>query len=131
MPKPVWGHVVGQPGRAGVAGEHGAHPTGAVGLLPTGLEQVVAAGLAARVDVQGEGLGEGGRERDGPVLAALAVGDADATGVEVDLDEADRDQLGDPDPGVESSVLISTTGGSQGEVPRTGELGGLAPRCAR
>ena len=59
---------------------------------------MVAAGLAARVDVQGEGLGEGGRERDGPVLAALAVGDADATGVEVDFDEADRDQLGDPDP---------------------------------
>jgi len=43
---------------------------------------VVAAGLAARVDVQGEGLDEGGRERDGPVLAAaLAVGDADAAGV--------------------------------------------------
>jgi hypothetical protein len=44
-----------------------------------------AAALA--VDVQGEGLLERAREGDDAVLAALALGDADAAGVEIDVGE--------------------------------------------
>jgi hypothetical protein len=47
---------------------------------------------------------KGQREGDDAVLAALATGDADAAGVEVDVVDADRDQLGDPDPGVEQRL---------------------------
>ena len=55
-------------------------------------------------DVQGEGLAEGLRERHDAVLSALAVGDADAVGVEVDVVDADGDEFGDPDPGVEQGL---------------------------
>jgi len=48
--------------------------------------------------VQGEGLLERGGERDDAVFAALAPGDADAAGVEVDVGDLDPDELGDPDP---------------------------------
>ena len=54
--------------------------------------------------MQGEGFPERGGERDLPVLAALAVGDADPAGVQVGVGQADRDELGDPDAGVEQGL---------------------------
>jgi hypothetical protein len=65
---------------------------------------VVAAGAPAGLDVQREGLFEGGGEGDGAVLAAFAVGDADAAAVEGDVVEADGDEFGDADPGVEQGL---------------------------
>jgi hypothetical protein len=53
------------------------------------------------VDVQGEGLFERGGEGDVAVFAAFAGGDADAAGVQIDLFDADGDEFGDADPGVE------------------------------
>jgi hypothetical protein len=70
--EPVGWHVVVEAGGGGVAGEHGSDASGAVGLTPRRLEEVVSAGVAALVDVEGEGFFEGGGERDDPVLAAFA-----------------------------------------------------------
>ncbi len=56
---------------------------------------MVAAGVAALVDVEGEGFFERRRERDHAVLAAFAGFDADTTLVEVDVVEADGDELAD------------------------------------
>src|SRR6266480_5818334 len=46
------------------------------------------------------------RRRKGhhPVLASLALGDPDPAGVEVDVVEADGDELGDADAGVEQGL---------------------------
>ena len=63
-----------------------------------------AAGLVPSAHVQGKGFAEGVRERDDPVFAALAVGDADPTGVQVDVIDADGDKLGDADAGVEQCL---------------------------
>jgi hypothetical protein len=54
--------------------------------------------------VQGEGFLERGGEGDVAVFAAFAVGDANAAGVQVDLADPDRDELGDADPGVEQDL---------------------------
>jgi len=83
---------VGHAGELGVAGEHGPYASGAVGLLPAGREEVGRASVSHGVHVQTEGFLERGGERDEAVLVALALGDADATGVEVD-----GDQLSDAD----------------------------------
>ena len=45
------------------------------------------------VDVQREGFLEGGGEWDSAIFGAFALGDAYAAGVEVDVGEADRDEL--------------------------------------
>jgi len=104
VPQPVGRHVVRQPGGVRVAGEQGAHASGRIWLLPGGFEQVGAAGLVPIGDVQGQGLAEGLRERRDPVFAALAVGDADPAGVQVDVIDADGDKLGHADAGVEQCL---------------------------
>src|SRR5260221_10243749 len=72
-------------------------------------------------DVQGEGLFEGGGEGDVAVLGALALGDADPAGVEVDVAEADADEFGDPDAGVEQGFDehdVAAAAGGPGRPPR-------------
>lgn len=98
VPQPVGRHVMRQPGIGGVASEQRPHAAGGVGLLPGGLEQVRAAALVPVGDVQGEGFAEGLWEWDDAVFAALAAGDPDPGGVEVDVVEADGDEFGDPMP---------------------------------
>jgi len=88
---------VRQCGGGGVPGEQRPDAAGGVGLLPGGLEQVCAAGVVPVVDVQGEGFAEGLRERHDAVFAALAVGDPDPDGVQVDVVDSDGDQFGYPD----------------------------------
>jgi len=70
--------------------------------------------VAHGVHVQGEGLGEGGRERDEAILAAFAEVDPDAVGVEVDVVQAQCDELGDPDPGVEQRLDQHDVAGAAG-----------------
>lgn len=53
---------------------------------------------------RGEGFLEGSRERDDAVFTALALGDPDAAGVEVDVGNPDPYQLVDPDPGVQQGL---------------------------
>jgi hypothetical protein len=48
------------------------------------------------IDVEGQGLLERRGERHDAVLGPLALGDADAAGVEVDVGDADPDQFGHP-----------------------------------
>ena len=55
-----------------------------------------------------------GREWDDAVFAALALGDPDAAGVEVDVGDADPDELGDPDPGVEQGLDQDDVAGAAG-----------------
>lgn len=66
------------------------------------------------------GLFEGGGEGDVAVLGALALGDADPAGVEVDVAEADADEFGDPDAGVEQGFdehdVAAAAGGPDGLV---------------
>ena len=93
--KSVGADGLGEAGGLVVAGEDGSDAAGAVGPAPGRLEQVGTAGVAALIDVEGEGLFERRREGDDPILAAFAVLDADAAVVEVDVVEADGDQLGD------------------------------------
>src|SRR5512142_1936102 len=95
VPQLVGGDGFGEPGRGGVAGEQGAHAAGAVGPFPAGLEEVVAAGGAAATNVEGRGSRGRwpGKGRCG--LCRFALADAYPAGVEVDVVEADRDQLAD------------------------------------
>src|SRR5674536_219406 len=104
VPEPVRCHVVWEPGRGGVAGEQRADAASGVGLLPRALEQVRPTGLAAVADVQRERLGEGLRKRYDAVLVAFALADLDAAGVQDDVLEADRDEFGDADAGVEQGL---------------------------
>jgi hypothetical protein len=53
--------------------------------------------------VQSERFAEGLRERDDAIFAALAVGDPDTGGVQVDVVEADGDVFSDPDTGVNTA----------------------------
>ena len=69
-------------GELGVAGEHGPHTTGAVRLFPARLEEVDSASVTHGVHMKAQGFLERAGERDYPVLVALALGDADATGVQ-------------------------------------------------
>ena len=92
------------PAAWGITGKHLADSALAVRLLPARLEQEHRAGAALGLHVQGEGFLECGREWHDAVLAALALGDPDAAGVEVDVGDADPDELGDPDPGVEQGL---------------------------
>ena len=93
MAQAVGRHVVGEPGLFGVAGEHRADAAGAVRLLPAGLEEKRRVFGVLAVDVQREGFLEACGERDGSIFAAFALGHADPARVEVDVGEADRDEL--------------------------------------
>src|SRR5215207_8228512 len=73
------------------------------------------------VDVEREGLLEPRGERDHPVLASLAVDDADAAGVEVHIIDADGDEFTDAGAGVEQGLdqhdVGAATGSPDGLVP--------------
>jgi hypothetical protein len=75
---------------------------------------VAAAGVAALVDVQGEGLFERLWERHDAVFAAFAVLDADPAAVQVDVVEADGDELGDAGAGVEQGLDKHDVGAAAG-----------------
>lgn len=51
--------------------------------------------------MEGERFFEAAGERDGAVFVAFALGDSDAAGVKVEVVEADVDELGDANAGVE------------------------------
>jgi hypothetical protein len=64
--------------------------------------------------VQGESLLESGGEGDDAVFAALALGDPDAAGIEVDVSDPDPDELGNPDAGVEQGLDEDDVAGAAG-----------------
>jgi hypothetical protein len=98
----------------GVAGQDPADAAVAVGLLPARFEQEHRAGPALGVDMQGDGFLERGQDGHDAVFAALAMDDADAAGVEVDVGEPDPDELGDPDAGVEQGLDQDDVAGAAG-----------------
>lgn len=79
----------GDAGGLGVARQELADAAVAVRLLPRRLEQESGVSLVLAGDVQGEGFLERGGEGHDAVLAALAVGDPHAAGVQVDIDHTD------------------------------------------
>jgi hypothetical protein len=76
-------------------------------------------------DVQGEGFSEGVREGHDAIFAALAVGDPDAGGVQVDVVEADGDEFGAPDSGVEQGLDQHYVAAAPGLARRPGSSRGL------
>jgi hypothetical protein len=107
VPEAMRADRMGDPGRGGIPGQQLAHPRGCCKASPARLEQVPGTLGTLSVDVQREDLPEGSREGDHAVLVALAGGDADAAGVQVDVAQAMATSSAMRTP-VYSSVLINT-----------------------
>ena len=121
VPEPVWRDMLcASPALAAYRASMARTPRVEYGFFHKDSNRKAAPLSRAALMCRARGLFEGAGKRTSRILACLALGDADPAGVEVDVAEADADEFGDPDAGVEQGFdehdVAAAAGGPDGLV---------------